>query len=293
MEDIVDKAVEDTVEDTVEDVGTQLRNQREKLGYSLQQAAQHTRIRKTYLESIENNQFSDLPGQAYVTGFIKSYSLYLGVDNRSLLTQLEKNGLTDGPPVLKPIGVVKHQSKRFRKSSLSAGWISFAVGLVAVILLAGLAYLLAPMVQRTPPVEVASEIVPSENEPAREVVQKQTQEASVPEPVPDEPEQGVAAPLQEDELVSVSAELKPLPFVASGGSTLRMLALSEGSLIIYLDNRKPHTYKLHDGLDLSWKIKETAKVELAGSGMARFWLGGQELALGELESFQLQAEVGN
>ena len=90
--------VENVVEDTVEDIGTQLRNQREKLGYSLQQAAKHTCIRKTYLESIENNQFSDLPGKAYVTGFIKSYSLYLGVDNRPLLTQLEENRLTERLP---------------------------------------------------------------------------------------------------------------------------------------------------------------------------------------------------
>jgi len=289
MEDIV----ENVVEDAVEDVGTQLRNQREKLGYSLQQAAQHTCIRKTYLESIENNQFSALPGQAYVTGFIKSYSLYLGVDNRPLLAQLEENGLTDGPPSLKPISVVKHQSKRFSKSSYGAGWRSFAFGLIAVLLIAGVTYLFAPMFQSKAPSEVASKIILSEKEPAQEVIQKQAEGASVPAPATVEAGQGAVTPLQKSELVPVPAELNPLPFVPSGGSTLRMLALSEGSLIIYLDNRKPHTYKLHDGLDLSWSIKETAKVELAGPGMARFWLGGQELTLSEMESFQLQTESGD
>jgi len=286
--------VEHIVEDAVVDVGTQLRNQREKLGYSLQQAAEHTRIRKTYLESIESNQFSDLPGQAYVTGFIKSYSLYLRVDSRPLLTQVEKHRSTDGPPVLKPISVVKHQSKQFSKSSFGAGWKSFVVGLVAVLLLAGVAYLLAPMLRSTPG-EVASEIILPVNETLLEVIQGETKEASVAAPVTDESEPGVTTSLQEAELVSASAsvELSPLPFVPSGGSTLRMLALSEGSLIIYLDNRKPHTYKLHNGLDLSWSLKETARVELAGPGMARFWLGGKELVLGEMESFQLQAEIGD
>ena len=72
------------MEDAVVDIGTQLKDQREKLGYSLQEAAEHTRIRKTYLESIESNNFSDLPGYAYVTGFVKSYALYLGVDNDPL-----------------------------------------------------------------------------------------------------------------------------------------------------------------------------------------------------------------
>ena len=285
--------VENVVEDAVEDVGTQLRNQREMLGYSLQQAAQHTCIRKTYLESIENNQFSDLPGQAYVTGFVKSYALYLGLDNRPLLAELEKNRLTDVTPALKPISVVKHQSKRFSKSSFGTGWGSFTFGLIAVLLLAGVAYFLAPMFQSKAPSEAASEIVLPEKEPAQEVMQKQTEGTSVPASAIGEAEQGVVAPLKEAELAPVSAELKPLPFVSSGGSTLRMLALSEGSLIIYLDKRKPHTYKLHAGLDLSWSIKGTAKVELAGPGMARFWLGGQELALDEMESFQLQTESEN
>jgi len=287
--------VEHVVEATVEDVGAQLRNQREKLGYSLQQAAEHTRIRKTYLESIENNQFSDLPGQAYVTGFIKSYSLYLRVDSRPLLTQVEKHRSTDGPPVLKPISVVKHQSKQFSKSSFGAGWKSFVVGLVAVLLLAGVAYLLAPMLRSTPPSEVASEIILPVIEPVLEVIQEETKEASVVAPVTEESEPGVATSLQEADLVSASAsvELSPLPFVPSGGSTLRMLALSEGSLIIYIDSRKPHTYKLHNGLDLSWSLKETATVDLSGPGMARFWLGGKELDLGEMESFQLQAESGD
>ena len=285
--------VENAVEDAVEDVGTQLRNQREMLGYSLQQAAQHTCIRKTYLESLENNQFSDLPGQAYATGFVKSYALYLGLDNRPLLAELEKNRLTDVTPALKPISVVKHQSKRFSKSSSGTGWGSFTFGLIAVLLLAGVAYFLAPMFQSKAPSEAASEIVLPEKEPAQEVMQKQTEGISVPAPAIGEAEQGVVAPLQEAELAPVSAELKPLPFVSSGGSTLRMLALSKGSLIIYLDNRKPHTYKLHAGLDLSWSIKDSAKVELAGPGMARFWLGGQELGLGEMESFQLQTENGN
>jgi len=285
--------VENVVEDAVEDVGTQLRNQREMLGYSLQQAAQHTCIRKTYLESLENNQYSDLPGQAYVTGFVKSYALYLGLDNRPLLAELEKNRLTDVPPALKPISVVKHQSKRFSKASFGAGWGAFAFGLLAVLILAGVTYFLAPMFQSKAPSEVASEMVLPEKDPAQEVMQKQTEGTSVPASATAEADQGVVAPLQKAELVPVSAELKPLPFVSSGGSTLRMLALSEGSLIIYLDKRKPHTYKLHAGLDLSWSIKGTAKVELAGPGMARFWLGGQELALDEMESFQLQTESEN
>lgn len=71
-----------------------------------------------------------------------------------------------------------------------------------------------------------------------------------------------------------------------------MLALAESSLIIYLDDRTPHEYRLHDGLDLTWKIKQKVRIELAGTGVARFWLDGQELELGGLDSFQLQVAAG-
>ncbi len=67
-----------------------------------------------------------------------------------------------------------------------------------------------------------------------------------------------------------------------------MLALAESSLIIYVDDRKSQQYNLHNGLDLTWNIKESVKVELAGSDVARFWLGDQELDLDKLKSFQLQ-----
>lgn len=105
------------------------------------------------------------------------------------------------------------------------------------------------------------------------------------------------APLPEAEPIPVvaepeSPELEPLPAVSPDGSSLRMLALTEGSLIIYLDDRESSHYKLHDGLDLTWKVKKKVRVELAGPEMARFWLDGQELDLGELESFQLQPVAG-
>ena len=47
-----------------DNIGRILKERREELGRTLQNAEQETRIRKTYLESLENNRFSDLPGQA-------------------------------------------------------------------------------------------------------------------------------------------------------------------------------------------------------------------------------------
>ena len=286
------------MEDVVVDIGVQLREQREKLNYSLQEAAQHTRIRKTYLESIENNNFSDLPGHAYVSGFIKSYALYLGLDYSCLLAQLEEHRLSDGPPSLKPISVVKHQSKRYSKSSSVVNWSFVAIGMLGVLVLGCATYFLMPILQNKFPAEVVSELVVHEKGSVQGAVQIKASVTGEPITGTGEEKQDVVASLQVEERPSVAdelvaPELKPSPSIPAGGSSLRMLALSEGSLTIYTDNRKSHQYKLHEGLDLTWGIKEKVKVELAGPGMARFWLGGQELDLGMMDFFQLQIENGD
>jgi cytoskeletal protein RodZ len=289
-------------------IGAVLRDQREKLGYSLKEVSQYTRIRKTFLESLEDNKFTDLPGQAYVVGFIKVYALYLGLDSNSLLAELEEPEKRDVPPSLESIPITKSQSRRSSKHSRE-GWRVFVFGLLVVLILGGAIYLLLPMFQAkdlatvtsnevmiesgttepgtTEPVATEQKPAPAQVEAAESATKtEQTVVTTSPkeEPVP------VAvvvetSPLAVEEKTSQSKQLPPVP---SQGSSLRMLALTESSLIIYVDDRKPQRYTLHDGLDLTWNIKASVKVELAGSDVARFWLGGLELDLDELKSFQLQ-----
>ena len=280
------------IENSGIDVGTLLKEQREKLGYSLHDAAQHTRIRENFLESIESNRFSDLPGQVYVTGFIKVYASYLGVDSKPLLKQFEETRSNAGPSPVKFKSADKRQTLRVSKSSAGAGRSIFIFGFLAVLIISCALYFLSPMFQDENPVEATQIQAAPEQEPVLRsdaVMGDAARQAG-------ELEQGVA-PLPEAEPIPVvaepeSPELEPLPAVSPDGSSLRMLALTEGSLIIYLDDRESSHYKLHDGLDLTWKVKKKVRVELAGPEMARFWLDGQELDLGELESFQLQPVAG-
>lgn len=66
-------------------VGDMLRNRREELGYDLPAMAKALRIRLPYLEAIEQCRYGDLPGQAYVTGFLRTYALALGLDAGQIL----------------------------------------------------------------------------------------------------------------------------------------------------------------------------------------------------------------
>ena len=60
-------------------IGAVLRREREKRKLTLEDIAEKTKIRKRYLEAIENEEFEVLPGAVYVKGFITSYIKCLGI----------------------------------------------------------------------------------------------------------------------------------------------------------------------------------------------------------------------
>ena len=90
--------------DEVADVGALLRAARLRRGENLRQVSDVLKIRHNYLESIENGRFDDLPGAIYSTGFIRTYSEYLGLDGEEIVSKLkaESNLLTDNTKLAFP-----------------------------------------------------------------------------------------------------------------------------------------------------------------------------------------------
>ncbi|MBV9539006.1 MAG: helix-turn-helix domain-containing protein [Acidisphaera sp.] len=61
-------------------VGAELREARERLGWTLPAISATLRIRLPYLEAIEAGRLSELPGNAYAVGFLRTYAQALGLD---------------------------------------------------------------------------------------------------------------------------------------------------------------------------------------------------------------------
>jgi len=74
----------------MEALGEKIRRHREEKGYSLDQVARDTHITRRFLESLETEDFSAMPGESYVIGFLRSYSEYLGL-NADEMVSLYKN----------------------------------------------------------------------------------------------------------------------------------------------------------------------------------------------------------
>lgn len=85
-------------------LGEKLREAREERGISLSEVAEQTRISPIYLESIENDDYRNLPGGIFNKGFVKSFAKYVGVNEQEALTdygRLMSAGSTPDEPELK------------------------------------------------------------------------------------------------------------------------------------------------------------------------------------------------
>lgn len=71
-------------------IGETLRTEREKQGFTLADIQMQTKIRSRYLEALENEDFSVIPGDVYVKGFIKNYAQALGLDGQKLADEYSR-----------------------------------------------------------------------------------------------------------------------------------------------------------------------------------------------------------
>jgi hypothetical protein len=64
------------------EIGSSLREARLRQGLDFPEIETATKIRGKYLQALEDEHFDVLPGQAYIKGFLRTYSDYLGLDGQ-------------------------------------------------------------------------------------------------------------------------------------------------------------------------------------------------------------------
>ncbi len=85
----------------MESIGVKLTDARTLKGVSAEQAARDTHISRRYIESLEAEDFEQFPAAAYLLGFLRSYSAYLGLDPDELVALYHNTKLQEQPA---PIG---------------------------------------------------------------------------------------------------------------------------------------------------------------------------------------------
>ena len=75
--------------DSYSGMGAELKYLREDQGRSLADVARALKISARYLVALEEGRFQDLPGPAYVVGFLRSYGSFLGIDPRLVVQKFK------------------------------------------------------------------------------------------------------------------------------------------------------------------------------------------------------------
>lgn len=70
--------------------GEKLREARLKAGLTLDSAAARTRVRRDYLEALEDMEPRGLPARAYAIGYLRTYANFLGLEAEGLIDQFKR-----------------------------------------------------------------------------------------------------------------------------------------------------------------------------------------------------------
>jgi cytoskeleton protein RodZ len=73
--------------DSYKRIGTQLKTARNEHGFRLSDVARELRISGDYLKLLESGEFDQLPAPTYVSGFLRSYGKFVGLDGAELASR--------------------------------------------------------------------------------------------------------------------------------------------------------------------------------------------------------------
>lgn len=119
------------------EIGSQLREAREALQLSLLEVEKETRIRRSFLQALEEERFADLPGDVYTRGFIRNYALFLNLNPQPLLD--EYDGSRSEPVQYVPI-VLDEPLLPARPASVGGRTFLIIMAIIVLLLLSWFVY---------------------------------------------------------------------------------------------------------------------------------------------------------
>jgi len=114
-------------------IGAELRSARQFKGLSLQDMADATRIRRSYLAALEEMKLDQLPSRPFTIGYVRAYAHALGMDPDGAVSRFKADAPVAAEPLRAPVGVSREGDPR----------LTLAGGAAAVVLSAVLVWNLA------------------------------------------------------------------------------------------------------------------------------------------------------
>lgn len=111
------------------DIGAALKAAREFRGLTLEQVADSTRIRRSYLAAIEEMRLDELPSRPFTIGYVRAYANALGMDGEAAVERFKVDEPAPDAALPEPLGVKEGTDPR-----LILGLVAGAVIIGAIVL---------------------------------------------------------------------------------------------------------------------------------------------------------------
>ena len=224
-------------------LGRYLHDARQALGIDLHEAAQQTRIGIQYLKALEEEDFSKLPGEVFVRGFLKNYAKFLRLDEADILKRYAEFGQKK-PPVVAPPPVESPQAAPVQapprpRSKIPIEPLLWGAGIVVILML----FLFTALPRR------------HAKEP------RQTE---------------MTSPAGNAELSSA-----PVPTARPEKLYLEVVALENTWILVRTDASPQKKAVLNIGDSLIWSADERFLLSYGNAGAIKLLLNGQELIVNE------------
>jgi Helix-turn-helix domain len=118
------------------EIGNSLREARERqeLGYPEIELA--TKIRAKYIRALEEENFTSIPGDAYIRGFLRTYADYLGLDADVYVDEYASRFITSWRDELPP----RRERHRIRRRERPLSRLAVALVLAGIVAVTGLVF---------------------------------------------------------------------------------------------------------------------------------------------------------
>lgn len=94
------------------DIGAALKAAREARKLSLQDVAEATRIRQSYVEALEAMRLEELPSRPFTIGYVRAYAALLGMDVDAAVARFKIDSPDEGAELREPVGVRRERDPR-------------------------------------------------------------------------------------------------------------------------------------------------------------------------------------
>jgi len=254
---------------TSSSMGAILKRCREFHKISIEEAAEATKIGKNYLRALESDQLMDFQSLAYLKGFLRIYTAYLGLNSDDIIKICEKQY---APGTQKTSKSTPKEGEPVRRSF---PWQKLLLPALLLIMLLVTSSLLDRssklLFQRTVSKPAAVPITTPPILPRRSTASSATAE------IQEKSNTSPLAPLKTETTKTGRQNTQKLPVNSEEAFIVRMKVIQSGSIAVTIDGTALQNYDLTVGDIIEWKAEKNIALELSNAGGVEAELDGKLL----------------